>query len=282
MLAALAASALAWTRLHAWVAPTGLVLLPVALVAAHLALSYGAVSSARRRLTELFGQYVPPELVAQMSRNPERYSLSSRSAELTVMFADVRDFTRIAQQLPPEQLSASMNLLMSHLTDIVRQHRGTLDKYIGDAVMAFWGAPLDDPDHARHAVDAGQAMLERLPVLRAELARLGWPDVDLSIGINTGTMVVGDMGSRHRRAYTVMGDAVNVAARLQARCASEGLQLVMGDATRRALGDRPCRSLGAWQVRGRDGAEPVWQPLASTADDDAGDIATGRPGQARG
>lgn len=261
MLAALAGSALAWNGLHAWVAPSALLLLAPLLMAAHLALSYRAVSGARRQLTELFGQYVPPELVAQMSRRPERYTMSSRSAELTVMFADVRDFTRIAQQLPPAQLSASMNLLMSHLTDIVREHRGTLDKYIGDAVMAFWGAPLDDEDHARHAVDAGLAMLARLPVLRAELAQLGWPDVDLSIGINTGTMVVGDMGSRHRRAYTVMGDAVNVAARLQSLCARDGLNLVIGDATRRALNGRLCLSLGAWRVRGRDGTEAVWQPL---------------------
>jgi adenylate cyclase len=135
--------------------------------------------------------------------------------------------------------------------------------------MAFWGAPLDDEAHARHAVDAGLAMLARLPVLRAELATLGWPDVNLSIAINTGTMVVGDMGSRHRRAYTVMGDAVNVAARLQALCARDRLNLVIGDATRRALTGRLCLPLGRWQVRGRHGAEPVWHPLPWHAGENA-------------
>lgn len=261
MLALLAALALAWVLLHAWVPAAALLALPPLLLAQHAVRAYRSAQGARRQLATLFGQYVPPELVAQMSREPGRYSMSSRSAEITVMFADVRDFTRIAQQLPPAQLSASMNLLLSHLTDIVRAHRGTLDKYIGDAVMAFWGAPLDDPGHARHAVAAALAMQARLPVLRAELAPLGWPDVGLSIGINTGIVVVGDMGSRHRRAYTVMGDAVNVAARLQSQCAQEGLGLVIGERTRRALDGQLCLSLGAWPVRGREGAEPAWHPL---------------------
>lgn len=261
MLALLGALAAAWVGLHAWVPGAALLALPPLLLALHGVRSYRAIQGARRQLAALFGQYVPPELVAQMGREPARYNMSSRSAEITVMFADVRDFTRIAQQLPPAQLSASMNLLLSHLTDIVREHRGTLDKYIGDAVMAFWGAPLDDPEHARHAVAAALAMQARLPVLRAELAPLGWPDVGLSIGINTGSVVVGDLGSRHRRAYTVMGDAVNVAARLQALCAQEGLGLVIGARTRSALDGQLCLSLGDWQVRGREGAEPAWHPL---------------------
>ncbi|MDT7836208.1 CHASE2 domain-containing protein [Aquabacterium sp. OR-4] len=262
LLASLALLAAAWAGLNAWLPGAALIALPPLLLALHLVRSYQAMHGARRQLAALFGQYVPPELVAQMSREPARYSMSSRSAEITVMFADVRDFTRIAQQLPPAQLSASMNLLLSHLTDIVREHRGTLDKYIGDAVMAFWGAPLDDPDQARHAVAAALAMQARLPVLRAELAPLGWPELGLSIGINTGTVVVGDMGSRHRRAYTVMGDAVNVAARLQALAAREGLGLVIGERTRQALDGRLCLALGTWQVRGRDGAEAAWHPLA--------------------
>jgi len=260
--AVLGLNLLAWWRLG-WVLPlaSGL-LLPPLLLAVHTALAYRRATGARRQLAQLFGQYVPPELVDEMSRAPERYTMGSRSAELTVLFADVSGFSAVAQRMPPAALGAMMNLLFSHLTDVVRAHRGTLDKYIGDSVMAFWGAPLDDPDHARHAVDAAQAMLARLPQIHAELAAQGWPALQLNIGINTGSMVVGDMGSRHRRAYTVMGDAVNMAARLQAFCSRYGLGLVLGDATHNALRDRPCLPLGPLALRGLDAGQPAWQPLA--------------------
>lgn len=251
----------AWQWAH-WALPlASLLLLPLLLLALHLSLSYRAATGARTQLTQLFGQYVPPELVSEMSRDAERYTMNSRSAELTVLFADVQGFTRIAEQLPAGELSAMMNTLFSHLTDTVRAHRGTLDKYIGDAVMAFWGAPLDDPQHARHAVDAALAMRAALPQINAELARHGWPAIDLHIGVNTGQMVVGNMGSRHRRAYTVMGDAVNLAARLQQACSRDALGLLVGEATRRALPDLWCLSLGQLNLRGRDRPEPVWQPL---------------------
>jgi adenylate cyclase len=262
----LALNLLAWRQLG-WVLPLAAgLLLPPLLLALHLGLAYRHAAGARRQLALLFGQYVPPELVDEMSLAPERYGMGSRSAELTVLFADVSGFTAVAAHMPPAELGAMMNLLFSHLTDVVRAHRGTLDKYIGDSVMAFWGAPLDDPDHARQAVDAALAMQARLPAIHAELAAQGWPALQLNIGINTGSMVVGDMGSRHRRAYTVMGDAVNLAARLQAFCSRYGLGLVLGDATHNALHNRrqslPCLPLGPLALRGRDAGQPAWQPLA--------------------
>lgn len=238
-----------------------LLLVPLQLVQ-HLLGAYRRAAQGRTQLAQLFGQYVPPELVDEMAREPQRYAnMRGRNAELTVMFADVSGFTALAQRMPPAELGAMMNLLFSHLTDEIRAHRGTLDKYIGDAVMAFWGAPLDDPDHAAHAVDAAQAMLARMPRIHAELAARGWPALQLNIGIHTGTMVVGDLGSRHRRAYTVMGDAVNLAARLQAFGSRYNLGLVLGDATYAALRGRPCLPLGPVAVRGRDAGLPAWQPL---------------------
>ena len=264
VLAGLALNLLAWVRLG-WVLPlAGTLLLPPLLTALHLGLAYRRATGARQRLAQLFGQYVPPELVREMARQPERHTMGSRSAELTVLFADVSGFSAVAERMPPAELGAMMNLLFSHLTDVVRDHRGTLDKYIGDSVMAFWGAPLDDPAHARHAVQAAHAMLARLPAIHAEMATHGWPALQLHIGINTGTMVVGDMGSRHRRAYTVLGDAVNLAARLQGFSSRYALGLVVGDATRAALGDQPCLPLGMVNVRGRDGGLPAWQPLPPT------------------
>ena len=257
----LGAQTTAWLQ-AGWVLPlAACLLLPPALLGLRTLQAYEAATGARRQLTRLFGQYVPPELVDQMSLAPERYTMQSRSAELTVLFADVHGFSDVAQHMAPAELGVMMNLIFSHLTDVVRAHRGTLDKYIGDSVMAFWGAPLDDPDHATRAVTAALAMRERLPKLHAEMARNGWPPLGLNIGINTGIMVVGDMGSRHRRAYTVMGDAVNLAARLQALCSRHGLGLVIGDATRKALGERLCLALGDIPVRGRDAPIPVWHPL---------------------
>ena len=259
---------LAW-RTAGWVLPmASLLLLPMSLLLAHGLLAYGQATGARRQLAALFGQYVPPELVARMSREPGRYSMRGRSAEMTVLFADVHGFSRLAERMPAPELGAMMNLIFSHLTDVIREHRGTLDKYIGDSVMAFWGAPLDDPAHAAHALAAALAMRERLPALHAAMAQRGWPALEINIGINTGTMVVGDMGSQHRRAYTVMGDAVNLAARVQALCSQFGLGLVIGDATRQALGSTLCLALGHIKVRGRDAPIKVWHPLRFQAGQD--------------
>ena len=258
-------NAWAWFGAHLALPLAGPLLLPPLILALELALAYWRATHARNQLAGLFGQYVPPELVHEMSREPERYSMTPRSAELTVLFADVRGFSAIAASLSPGELSAMMNLLFSRLTDIVREHRGTLDKYIGDSVMAFWGAPLDDVRHAQHAVNAALAMRASLPAINAELARRGWPPVDIHIGVNTGSMVVGDMGSRHRRAYTVLGDAVNLAARLQQLCSQDALGLLVGDATHQALRDMPCLSLGPVPLRGRDTVEQVWLPIPETS-----------------
>ena len=269
VLAAVALATTAAWALGGWVMPlASLVLLPPTLLLGHGLLAYRHATGAQQELAALFGQYVPPELVARMGREPGRYSMRSRSTELTVLFADVHGFSGLAEHMPPAELGEMMNLIFSHLTDVIREHRGTLDKYIGDSVMAFWGAPLDDPGHARHAVAAALAMRRRLPTLHAAMATRGWPPLDINVGINTGHMVVGDMGSRHRRAYTVMGDAVNLAARVQALCSQFGLGLVVGDDTRKALGDTLCLALGHIKVRGRDAPIRVWHPLGFTAGKD--------------
>jgi adenylate cyclase len=217
---------------------------------------------ARRRLAALFGQYVPPELVEQMARDPERYTMEGRSAELTVLFSDVRGFTTFSEQLAPPELAALMNRYFSVMTEIVRRHRGTLDKYVGDALMAFWGAPLEDPAHAMHAVQAALAMQAALADLNREFAQHGWPPIRITIGINTGTMVVGDMGSRDRRAYTVLGDAVNVAARLQELSGKLECPVVIGEATAKALPAQwRCRALDQVTLRGRSAPLAIFQPL---------------------
>jgi adenylate cyclase len=240
----------------------GLLALVLGLFALQLFVGYFLEQRGKRRLTQLFGQYVPPELVEEMSRDPQHYSMAGRSAELTVLFADVRGFTTFAETMPPGELAQLMNDYLSAITDVIRAQRGTLDKYIGDAVVAFWGAPLADPQHARHAVAAGLAMQAELQRVNQDFAVRGWPALQIGIGINTGSMIVGDMGSRHRRAYTVLGDAVNLASRLQGLSTHYRAGVIIGEATRQALGDWPCRPLGEVTVRGRKAPVAIHEALA--------------------
>ncbi len=252
----------AWAVAHLVLPMASGLVLVAAMLALHLFFGAYLEFRARRRLAELFGQYVPPELVEEMSRDPARYSMQGRSAELTVLFADVRGFTTLAEQMPPDELAQLINEYFSAMTDVIRAHRGTLDKYIGDALVAFWGAPLADPQHARHAVAAGLAMQAALGAVNQRFTARGWPSLRIGIGINTGTMVVGDMGSRHRRAYTVLGDAVNLASRFEGLSAQYGAGVIIGDATRQALGDWRCRQLDEVTVRGRTMPVAIYEPLA--------------------
>lgn len=233
--------------------------LVLGLFGTHLLLAHLGERGARRRLNQLFGQYVPAAVVAEMSQRPEQFSMVSRNAELTVMFADVRGFTGISEQMAPTALAELMNEYFSLMAAIIGAHRGTLDKYIGDAVMAFWGAPLDDPAHALHAVQAAQAMLAAMPALNRRFQARGWPSLRIGIGINTGTMVVGDLGSLERRAYTVLGDAVNLAARLQALCAEHHAEILIGPQTQAAVPDLAAQPLGEQLVRGRSAPVRVFK-----------------------
>jgi adenylate cyclase len=188
----------------------------------------------RRSLARLFGTYVPPELVEEMARDPARYDMRAENRELTVMFCDMRNFTQVSERLAPEDVRGLVNRFFSSMTAAIRAHRGTLDKYIGDAIMAFWGAPLADTEHALHAVQAALAMAERLNALNDELRERGLPQIGVGIGLNTGLVCVGDMGSDMRRSYTVMGDAVNLASRIEALTRHYGVDVLAGEATARA------------------------------------------------
>ena len=226
-------------------------------------MSYGYFIEGRAKLLimQRFGQYVPPELVSKMSLDPGRYSMDNRKAELTVLFSDVRGFTRISESLQPEELARLMNEYLTAMTLVIRRHGGTLDKYIGDAIVAFWGAPLEDAEHASHAVLAALDMQAELLHLNRDLARKGWPELQMGIGINTGNMTVGDMGSSIRLAYTVMGDAVNLGARLESKTKDYGVGIMVGQATRAAAAGIVFRELDRVAVQGKEAAVTIYQPL---------------------
>jgi adenylate cyclase len=232
---------------------------PAALVLASAAVLVHRVlfgEAEQRMVRDAMARYLSPAVSRWVLEDPDRLRLGGEMREMTVLFSDLRSFTTLAHTLPPETLVALLNLYRTEMTDLVLRHDGVLAQYAGDAIEAFWNAPMAQPDHARRACAAALDMVARVAQLRPEFARRGWLDLDLGIGINTGPMVVGNMGSRNHLAYTAVGDAVNVAARLEGLSKQYGTRIVIGEATRAAAGDSVvCRSLDLVAVQGRE--EPL-------------------------
>jgi adenylate cyclase len=220
----------------------------------------------RRLITGLFGTYVPKELVAEMSKNPEEYSMRGESREMTVLFSDVRDFTSISEGLTPEGLKDMMNAYLTEMTEVIQEKRGTIDKYIGDAIMSFWGAPLNDPEHAIHGVDAALAMQKRIRSLDPDFVKRGWPVLNIGVGLNCGEMNVGDMGSRFRRAYTVMGDAVNIASRLEGLTKEYGIGILVSENQVRAAQGFVYREIDKVVVKGRQEGIAIFEPIGKVGE----------------
>jgi len=233
----------------------------VSLYALNMSWGYFVESRSKRQFTELFGQYVPPELVDEMARDPERYSMEGKNEELTVLFSDVRGFTTISEGLDPKELSQLMNEYLGAMTQVVQKNRGTLDKYIGDAIMAFWGAPVADSEHARRAVLAALEMQSELRKLDEPFKARGWPALHIGVGINTGMMTVGDMGSPVRKSYTVMGDAVNLGSRLEGITKQYGVGIIVSESTRALVKDAVYRELDRVRVKGKDDPVGIFEPL---------------------
>ncbi len=191
----------------------------------------------RRFVQDAFGRFVSPDVVAQLARNPGQLALGGEQRELTVMFTDVRNFSAIAERMSAQDLTLFMNRYLSPMSEIVLAHAGTVDKYIGDAIMAFWNAPLPDPRHAEHAARAALAMVDALPKLHAELANGDerFPAICCGIGLASGPCVVGNLGSRLRFDYSALGDDVNLASRLEGLTKMYGLDILATEQTRQMI-----------------------------------------------
>jgi adenylate cyclase len=209
-------------------------LLLLSFLAYMLNMSYGYFieSRAKRELTQLFGSYVPPQLVDEMVQDPSNHTMKATNKDMTVMFCDLRGFTQLAENMEPTQLQHLLNNVFSRLTQVIIARRGTIDKYMGDCVMAFWGAPVSMPNHAELAVQAALDIAQVVAQINTEHRIKGLPDVKLGIGINTGMMCVGDMGSFMRRSYTVVGDAVNIASRLESLTKHYSVDVLAGSTTK--------------------------------------------------
>ncbi len=215
----------------------------------------------RKHMDSLFGQYVPPDLVKEMSHDPEHYSLDSQKLELSVLFTDIRSFTSISEDLEAGELSTMMDEYLTPMTQIVHETKGTIDKYIGDAVMAFWGAPIKDPHHADQAVGAGLRMLTTLDELNKKFQAKGWPEIRIGVGINSGMMSVGNMGSTFRRAYTVLGDAVNLGSRLEGITKVYGVDFLVSETTAHHASLYCYRELDRVLVKGKTKPVTILEPI---------------------
>jgi adenylate cyclase len=238
--------------------------LTMAMTAFALNMSFGyfVESRSKRELAHLFGTYVPPELVDEMVKDPDSYTMKAANRELTVMFCDMRGFTKMSERMEPTQLQELLNGVFSRLTSLIRANRGTIDKYMGDCVMAFWGAPVETSEHARLAVKSAMEMANAVRDINREHREKGLPEIGIGIGLNTGTMCVGDMGSNIRRSYTVIGDSVNLGSRLEGLSKAYGVDIVVSDSTRQLSTEFAWQELDRVRVKGKEQAVAIYWPVA--------------------
>ncbi|MBI3479440.1 MAG: adenylate/guanylate cyclase domain-containing protein [Nitrosomonadales bacterium] len=226
-------------------------------------LSYGYLTFTegyeKRRVAHLFTQYVSKEVLDEIMNNYQEYLKSSagQKVEITVLFSDIRGFTTMSETTPPEKIVEMLNVHFTVMADIILKHNGTIDKYIGDAIMAFWGAPVQSSDHAEQAVLAGQEMLEGLKEVNRILRERGFEhEIKIGIGINTGPVTIGNIGSEKKKNYTVVGDAVNLSSRLESITKEYATPLLLSEYTYGKIKDKiDCKRIGNVKVKGRE--QPV-------------------------
>lgn len=234
-------------------------------------LTYLRAESERRAVRQAFGLYISPEYMKELTEHPEQLRLGGEQREISVMFTDIRGFTGISEQLAPDELIQLMNEFLTPMSDLVMAHRGTIDKYMGDAMMAFWNAPLDDPDHARHACQTALAMNQALEPLNAQLAAKAAEEgraaltLKAGIGVNSGPGAVGNMGSRQRFAYSVLGDTVNLASRLEGQTKTYGVDILIGPETYAQVADFAALELDLIRVKGRQVPARIYTLLGDDA-----------------
>ena len=251
----------AWTNAQLVLPIAAPVLLVVLLFALQMTYGFFVESRGKRKLAHLFGQYVPPELVEEMSLKMEEINLDGEMREMSVLFSDVRGFTTISESLEPKELTDYINAFLTPITKVIHDERGTIDKYMGDAVMAFWGAPLEDDQHALHALNAAISIVERMKTLRQEFAEKHWPEIYVGVGVNTGQMNVGNKGSEFRVDYTILGDAVNLGSRLEGLTKVYGVDIITSEFTRHAVPEYEYRELDRVRVKGKDKPVSIYEPL---------------------
>ena len=247
--------------------PLASVLITIALMAfLQITYDYFIESQRKQRLGRMFGQYIPSELVEEIDASGDELSLEGENKEMSVLFSDVRGFTTISESLEPTELTRFMNEFLTPITRIIHDNRGTIDKYMGDAVMAFWGAPLNDEQHAQHALIAALEMVEAMKQVSADFAAKDWPPIKVGIGISSGPMNVGNMGSSFRMAYTVMGDVVNLGSRLEGQTKNYGVDIIIAKETAAQVQGFKTRELDLIRVKGKNIPITIFEPVGRSED----------------
>ncbi len=224
-------------------------------------LSFLDTERERRRVRTAFSQYMTPSLVDRLANDPGQLKLGGEMRDLTLLFCDIRGFTTISERLDAQELTELINRFLTPMTEIIMESEGTIDKYMGDCIMAFWNAPLNVPEHRRLGVMSALAMRRRLVALNAELAletaakKEAPIELGIGIGLNSGICCVGNVGSKQRFDYSALGDTVNLAARLEGQCKTYGVEVILSEGTMQGLEDMATLELDLIQVKGK--TEPI-------------------------
>jgi class 3 adenylate cyclase/CHASE2 domain-containing sensor protein len=217
----------------------------------------------RKWITSVFGKYVSPVVIDNLIKNPDKLNLGGEKRNITIFFSDIRGFTPISERLEPEELVHLLNEYLTEMTSIIRKNQGLVDKFMGDAIMAFWGAPLDQPDHAERACSSSLEMIDKLKELQKKWKKEGIPSFDIGIGLNSGEAIVGNMGSSNRFDYTAMGDNVNIASRLEGLNKNYGTNIIISENTYKMVKDKfKTRKLDVVQVKGKKKSIIIYELLS--------------------
>ncbi|HLO77756.1 MAG TPA: adenylate/guanylate cyclase domain-containing protein [Magnetospirillum sp.] len=228
---------------------------------------FASEEAKRRQVRTAFGRYLSPALVEKLAHDPTRLTLGGEMRDMTLLFCDVRGFTTISELFDAQGLTRLINRFLTPMTNVILERAGTIDKYMGDCIMAFWNAPLDDDDHARHACESALTMMERLGPLNDELEHEAKVEqrrhvpIKIGIGLNSGPVCVGNMGSDQRFDYSVLGDTVNLASRLEGQSKPYGVAIVIGDETHKRAPDYAALELDLIKVKGKTEAVRIWTLL---------------------
>ncbi len=261
-----------WVLVHKnfWITDVYPLLENMLILATLMIYRYGTEMKQKQMVQNVFSKYLPASVIDQLLKEPGRLKLGGEQKELTALFTDIEGFTTLSEKYPPEQLVNILNSYLTEMTEILFKYQGTLDKYDGDAIKSFFGAPLYFPDHAKRACWVGIEMQEKLAQLREQWKKSGRPELYMRVGINTGSMVVGNMGSKNRMNYGINGDSVNLAARLEAANKEYGTFSLISESTyRQAKNHIEVRDLETIRVVGRISPVKVYELLGKAGSIDA-------------
>jgi adenylate cyclase len=255
-----------WKAAHLDLPMAAILLMAFLISSFNIVFGFLKTNNQKREIKAMFGQYVPPAHVEHMLGNPEAISLEGESREMSVLFSDIRNFTTLSEGLNAQALKQLLNQFFTPITQTIFDNNGTIDKYVGDMVMAFWNAPLADPRHPHNAILTALAMQKQVEALKPQFAASGLPEINIGIGINTGYMNVGDMGSEFRRAYTVLGDAVNLGSRLESITKFYSVKILVGESTYAQAPEFLYRRVDRIIVKGKTEPITVYEPVCLLSD----------------